>query len=399
MADYFPLVSRAVASLDPNTKDRREAIYARAREALDRQLLSLDPPIPEVDLKRERAALADTIVRVEAQFQPPRPITPPQPAAIKPTPVAPAPAPSAPEPAAAAPVKEPPPRLVDPTEADPLEIPQRPKMDTAPASRGFAGQRFKMLALAVGIPVMLILAGVAYLLRDDPSRYSGQQPDGAAGDVAQTPARKSDGRLDGSGGAAPPIGQRPPQQAQPDRAALPVAARVLFFEETGTDPRGAQSDGQVVWRLETVAAGAGRAPETAIRGTVSVPNAKMSLDLVFKRNRDATLPASHTVEVIFTPLEGRDGVKVIGPIEAREQETTPGYPLKGAMVPVGSNLFLVGLDANDAAIAKNLEALRDQKWFAFQFQLDSDKLGAVLIEKGATGERIFAEGLEAWKRQ
>ena len=80
MADYFPLVSRAVASLDPNTRERREAIYARAREALDRQLLSLDPPIAVADLARERLALSDTIAKVEAQYtRPAEPLLPAKP--------------------------------------------------------------------------------------------------------------------------------------------------------------------------------------------------------------------------------------------------------------------------------------------------------------------------------
>lgn len=392
MADYFPLVSRAVASLDPNTRDRREAMYVRAREALDRQLLSLDPPISPTDLARERAALAETIARVEAQYAAPRPITPPVPAKPVEPAVAPPRVPSAK--VETAPEK---PRLIDPTENEPLVVPQRPKMDAKANSRGFGKNRFAMTALAVGIPVLLTIGGAAYLLRDDPSRYSGQQADGSGTDPQQSPPRKSDGRLDGTGAGPNPAGPRP-QPAPTDRPALPVAARVLFFEETGTDPRGSQSDGQVVWRVETSAAAAGRPADTLVRGTISIPNANMSIDMMFKRNRDASLPASHTVEVIFNPAAGRDGVKVIGPIEARDQETSPGYALKGAMVPVGTNLFLVGLDNNEQAIARNLDALRDQKWFAFQFQLENNKLGAVLIEKGQTGERVFAEALAAWKR-
>lgn len=422
MADYFPLVSRAVSALDPNTRDRRNAIYARAREALDRQLLSLDPPIATVDLERERLALSDTIARVEAQFAPAAsPLPPPAPivpAAAVQTPAAPLPplarpqqpAPPVvvpPKPVVNAPALAPPvavpapedvttaahPRLIDPTENEPLVVPQRPKVASG-STRGFSGDRKKMLALALGIPVMLAIGAAAYALRDGPDRYNAQSSQAAGAGQAQAPQRKSDGRLDGSGAPAPGPRPLPPTG---DKAALPVAARVLYFEETGSDPRGAQSDGQVVWRLEAVPATPGRAADTALRGTISTASAKMSLDLVIKRNREAGLPASHTVEVIFRPEEGRDGVKVIGPIEAREQETNPGYALKGAMVPIATNLFLIGLDNNELAISKNLEALRDQKWFAFQFQLVSGKIGAVLIEKGPTGERVFREALDAWK--
>lgn len=392
MADYFPLVSRAVNALDPNTQERREAIYARAREALDRQLLSLDPPIAADALEREQSALIDAIARVEAQFQAPRPITPPQPKGPE---AAPARA-VVPPPASRAPAAEEAAKLVDPTEAEPLTIQQRPKLEAGAERAGAARNRLRMTGIAVGIPVLLAIGAVAYGLRDDPARYSGAQKAGQAGDVGQAPQRKSDGRLDGSGSA--PLPPNASRQQPAVQSALPVAARAVYFEETAQDPRGAQSDGQVVWRLETVPSGPGRPPETAVRGTVSVPNAKMSIDLVFKRNRDAALPASHIVEVVFTPEGEREGVKIIGPIEARDQESLPGYPLKGAMVPIGTNLFLIGLDNNDAAIQKNLEALATQKWFAFQFQLEGGKLGAVLIEKGPTGERVFTDAIAAWSR-
>ncbi|MCA0339417.1 MAG: hypothetical protein LCH61_09060 [Proteobacteria bacterium] len=388
MADYFPLVSRAVNALDPNTQERREAIYARAREALDRQLLSLDPPIAAADLERERAALTDTIARVEAQFQAPRPITPPQP-----KPPAAAVVPVAPPPA---PVEAEKPRLVDPTEAEPLVVQQRPKLEAGNSQTGTARKRLWMTGVAVGIPVLLAIGAVAYGLRDDPSRYLNAQKSGQAGDAGQAPQRKSDGRLDGSGSA--PLPPNASRQQPSVQSALPVAARVVYFEETAQDPRGVQSDGQVVWRLETAASGAGQPPETIVRGTVSVPNAKMNIDLLFKRNRDPALPASHTIELIFNPEAGREGVKMIGPIEARDQESLPGYPLKGAMVPIGTNLFLIGLDNNEAAIQKNLEALATQKWFAFQFQLEGGKLGAALIEKGPTGERVFTDAIAAWSR-
>jgi hypothetical protein len=34
MVDYFPVLDRAVAALNPNTKEARRALYDRARRAL-----------------------------------------------------------------------------------------------------------------------------------------------------------------------------------------------------------------------------------------------------------------------------------------------------------------------------------------------------------------------------
>src|SRR5471030_2039087 len=66
MADYFPLIARAVAGLDKNTGENRRALYERARTALVAQLRSVDPALNESDITRERLALEESIRKVEA---------------------------------------------------------------------------------------------------------------------------------------------------------------------------------------------------------------------------------------------------------------------------------------------------------------------------------------------
>ena len=67
MADYYPLIARAVDGLSDGSPAMRSAIYERARTALIEQLRSLDPPLAEADIERERVALDDAIARVEAE--------------------------------------------------------------------------------------------------------------------------------------------------------------------------------------------------------------------------------------------------------------------------------------------------------------------------------------------
>src|ERR1039457_1135090 len=67
MADYHPLIARAVNGLDKNTGEIRRALYERARSALVNQLRSVEPALEESDITRERLALEEAIRKVEAE--------------------------------------------------------------------------------------------------------------------------------------------------------------------------------------------------------------------------------------------------------------------------------------------------------------------------------------------
>ena len=68
MADYYPLIARAVAGLDPNASgESRRALYERARTALIAQLRGVQPPLTEAEITRERLALEEAVRKVEAE--------------------------------------------------------------------------------------------------------------------------------------------------------------------------------------------------------------------------------------------------------------------------------------------------------------------------------------------
>lgn len=98
MADYYPLLARALDALPDRSPALRRAVYDRARSALIAQLRSLDPPVPEADIDLERKALDTAIGRLEAEYEAPPPAAVTMPAE---------------EPAAAAPEAPPPPARTD----------------------------------------------------------------------------------------------------------------------------------------------------------------------------------------------------------------------------------------------------------------------------------------------
>jgi len=67
MADYHPLITRAVDGLSNNTTEARRTLYERARAALVSQLRNIDPPLSETEITRERLVLEDVVCRVEAE--------------------------------------------------------------------------------------------------------------------------------------------------------------------------------------------------------------------------------------------------------------------------------------------------------------------------------------------
>src|SRR5258705_6748151 len=68
MADYYPLIARAIAGLDPNAPgESRRALYERARGALIQQLRSVQPPLSESEITRERLSLEEAVRKVESE--------------------------------------------------------------------------------------------------------------------------------------------------------------------------------------------------------------------------------------------------------------------------------------------------------------------------------------------
>ena len=68
MADYYPLIARAIAGLDPSAPgEARRALYERARSALIAQLRGVQPPLSESEITRERLALEEAVRKVESE--------------------------------------------------------------------------------------------------------------------------------------------------------------------------------------------------------------------------------------------------------------------------------------------------------------------------------------------
>ena len=136
MADYYPLLERAVSRLPASTREGRQALYDRARNALLTQMRNVTPPPAPDDIDREEKALTEAIARLEDELAakaaaPATAEPPPAPASDSPPPK--------PEPVAKAEKPAP----VEPSPAAPAQAPPRtlPRMGAArPQAPGLAGK-------------------------------------------------------------------------------------------------------------------------------------------------------------------------------------------------------------------------------------------------------------------
>jgi hypothetical protein len=200
--------------------------------------------------------------------------------------------------------------------------------------------------------------------------------------------------------ARPKITDRIGQPSTAPASGPPVAQRVVLYEEEPDDPAGKRFVGTVLWRTEMRPASPGRPPELAVRGDVEVPERKMSVTLSFRRNTDASLPASHTVEIVFTlpPDTPSGGVQKVPGVLMKQAEQTRGVPLAGLAVPVTPGYFLIGLSSLESDMQRNVQLLKERSWFDIPIIYNNNRRAILALEKGTPGEQAFTQAFAAWKQ-
>ena len=187
----------------------------------------------------------------------------------------------------------------------------------------------------------------------------------------------------------------------PEAANAPAAAvaqKVVLYDEDPSDPKGERYVGSALWRTETVSPGPGLAPELAIRADVEIPERHMRMTWSLRRNTDKALPASHTIEIMFTlPADfSEGGIGNVPGVLMKQDEQARGVPLAGLAVKVTNGYFLIGLSAVDIDVQRNMQLLKERDWFDIPIVYTSGKRAILAMEKGTPGVRAFEEAFRAW---
>ncbi len=393
MADYYPLIARAVETVKDAPAETRAQVYERARAALLKHLKATGGALGPEAVEREEAALDAAIARVEAEI-----LSGDAPGSN-----------SDPLPAPEEPAAPPPP-------PGPPSGPRRPLAPVASAPDATAAQagrqRWRLMATGGAVASLaLVIAAVAVTRREDPARYGptatvaaapvdpaagpkiGQRVAGDSPDPAPAQPRAPD-PAPGPVASAPQAGA--PSAAQPQVA---VAQRAILYEERPEAPNEPTVvQGRAIWRLDTAQASSGDGQEPVIRIEVDFPERAMGLEMVIRRNSDAALVASHLVEIKFAFRAGGGPVKdIASPPTMKQEENQRGSPLVGLQVPVMENFFLVGLSNAPADVERNIAQLQSANWIDIPFRFANDRIGVVAIEKGTQGADAIQTALARWR--
>lgn len=256
------------------------------------------------------------------------------------------------------------------------------------ARRNYGG----LIKALVVVALVAGLAGLVYWQRDSLAGMY-QALRGTPSQQAQRETPQQQGRAK--------ISDRIGPGAQKDQASVPaVAQRVVLYEEEPNDPQGRRYIGSAIWRTETVSAGPGQPADIAVRADVEIPERRITMTLLLRRNTDQTLPASHTAEIMFNlPADFPGGsISNVPGILMKQAEQTRGTPLAGLAVKVTNGFFLIGLSAVESDLQRNLQLLKERAWFDIPIVYANNRRAILAIEKGTPGERAFAEAFAAWKQ-
>lgn len=404
MADFHPILARAIAGLTDKSPEARRAVYDRARTALLAQLRSLDPPLSEADITRERLSLDEAVSRIEAEIAlaeaiepslPPLPLDEPAPAPAAP--------PTRPEPKPRPAMSQETPRFEERTAEDAQPI--RPRV--APRrERSVNPGHVRTAIVGGGVALAVaVIAGAAYYVNKIAPQEQQVRPrvETQAPPAQQDQAGKISERAGGEQPSSPgqPSSQRPNQQAGNSASNdITVAQRAILYIEVPDAPQQPRTvQGRVLWRLDSDSAGPGRPVETIVRATIEIADAGLSLDFTIRRNTDTAFPASHIIGMRFTTTgeAASDAIREVGVPQFKLEEGERGAPLSAIASALGENLFVAALSNVPVEAERNLDLLRNRNWLDVPVRFASGRRGIITFEKGSAGSQTIGDALNRWQ--
>lgn len=224
--------------------------------------------------------------------------------------------------------------------------------------------------------------------------------------VAGTPAAQADpsaatpaAGTDAAPAATPPV----TPTGAPDAATtqMPAGAQKMFlYEERLGQTAPTAIEGGVAWSLKEEAPEAGQRPEPVIQAQITVPDRGLTALMTIKRNTDTSLPASHTIEFVFSLPENFEGGSIdsVQRVAMKRNEQDRGDPLIAVPAKITDDFHMIALNDFPEAVTTNLDLLRTRSWIDIPLTYRNGRRALLTLEKGAAGNEAFTQALAAWSQ-
>lgn len=180
-----------------------------------------------------------------------------------------------------------------------------------------------------------------------------------------------------------------------DSSAPGIAQKAYLYEEGGANAGASRSDAAIIWTLVQEAPAPGEPAEAVVKGRLDIPDKSLSMNITLKRNTDEGLPASHIIELNFDGGEIDNVARFV--MKATEQARGEG--LVAVPAKIDNGYFLIALNNLPQAVETNTKLLLESGWIDIPLGYVTGRRALVTLEKGPTGEKVFRDAFEDWKKR
>lgn len=443
MADYYSILDKTISRLPENTVANRSLVFAKAREAIERQLRGLTPLPGEDAIARQMLSLENAISKIEveqsfdADMDSVAEAVSASVSELEQVLDSNEETPSAPE---------------SPSEPKPVSLQTSPRAEEQEFVADTANERGLVRRVLPYLVGLVIVGGGAYglWLNKDVLLDAAKPTMEIAAPVSETQTpenietteldstEKESTRLGGNGENVEPepivvepvsqpngdettealvlqpapdpsvepapltekpvevteVGKTGDEPIAPADAGSPaIAQKAYLYEEGGANGAASRSDAAIMWTLAQEAPSPGQSAEAVVKGRLDIPGNPLSMVITIKRNTDEGLPASHIIELNFEGGEIDNVARFV--MKASEQARGEGLVAVPAKIDTG--YFLIALNNLPQAIETNSKLLLDSDWIDIPLGYATGRRALVTLEKGVIGEKVFREAFEDWK--
>jgi len=144
--------------------------------------------------------------------------------------------------------------------------------------------------------------------------------------------------------------------------------------------------------------GARGRPEPSVQGLISVPVRGLTATITVSRNTDASLPASHLVELAFQVPPNFEGGSIdsVQRISMKRTEQDRGDPLIAVPAKITDDFHMIALNDYPDARKANLDLLATRDWIDIPITYRNGRRALLTMQKGATGGDAFNTAIKEW---